>query len=417
MSSSNELSKITHWKDNAEFLGVGTETLPVFCPATGEQINNVLSANKPDVDDIVASSKQAAEIWSNTSITSRTNIVFAFRHLLEENKGEIAKTISLEHGKVIPDALGEIQRGLEVVDFACGIGEITKGSLSFNVSTNVDVMSIRFPLGVIAGITPFNFPAMVPLWMHPIAIACGNTFILKPSEKDPSASMEIAKLWKQAGLPDGVLNIVHGSAYVVNSLLEHKDIDGISFVGSTPVAKHIYETSISNKKRCQALGGAKNHMVVLGDANIEAVADAAVSAGFGSAGERCMAVSVLVVLDCIADEVISKIKSRASKIVVGPSDDPDTEMGPVISRQHCDKITELINSGVESGADLILDGRDLSIDGYENGFYVGPTIFDRVTTEMPIYKEEIFGPVLNIIRVNTFDEAIELVKSNPYGNG
>lgn len=408
---------IEHWKDNSTFTGSSKEALPVFCPATGQQIRSVKAANIEDVNEIVKSSKKAGEVWANTSITARTNVLFNFRALLNENKERIARIVSQEHGKVVSDALGEVQRGLEVVDFACGIGEITKGDISFNVSTNVDVLSIRFPLGVIAGITPFNFPAMVPLWMHPIAIACGNAFILKPSEKDPSASMEIAMLWKQAGLPEGVLNVVNGSADVVNALLNHEDVNGISFVGSTPVAKHIYETATSQNKRCQALGGAKNHMVVLGDANIDTVADAAVSAGFGSAGERCMAISVLVVLDTIADEVIAAIKERAQKVVVGPSDDEKTEMGPVISRQHCDKITGLINSGIESGANLILDGRDLTVAGFEEGFYVGPTIFDAVTTDMPIYKEEIFGPVLCVVRVKTFDEAVSLVKDNPYGNG
>lgn len=408
---------IENWKDNTSFKGEANQVLPVFCPATGQKIREVVASTKNDVDEIVESSVSAGKLWSKTSIAARTNILFAFRELLNANKERIAKIVSQEHGKVVSDALGEVQRGIEVVDFACGIGQITKGEISFNASTDIDVMSIRFPLGVIAGITPFNFPAMVPLWMHPIAIACGNSFILKPSEKDPSASIEIAKLWKQAGLPDGVLNVVHGSADVVNALLGHDGIDGISFVGSTPVAKHIYETSIANMKRCQALGGAKNHMVVLGDANIEAVADAAVSAGFGSAGERCMAISVLVVLDSIADEVIAAIKSRAEKIIVGPSDSSETEMGPVISRQHCDKITSLIASGEKSGATLILDGRGINVENYEKGFYVGPTIFDHVTTEMEIYREEIFGPVLCIIRVTTFDDAVKMVDDNPYGNG
>jgi malonate-semialdehyde dehydrogenase (acetylating)/methylmalonate-semialdehyde dehydrogenase len=408
---------IQHWKDNQLFAGSSSETLKVYRPATGEHTKDVVSANASDLDAIVESSRNASLSWRETSIAQRTNILFEFRRLLNDNKHEIAAIVSDEHGKVVSDALGEVQRGLEVVDFACGIGQILKGEMSFGVSTGVDVMSLRFPLGVIAGITPFNFPAMVPLWMHPIAIACGNAFILKPSEKDPSASMELAKLWKDAGLPDGVFNVIHGGVDVVNGLLEHDDVDAVSFVGSTPVAKHIHETATKHHKRVQALGGAKNHMVVLGDADLDTVADAAVSAGFGSAGERCMAISVLVVLDSIADDVISAIKRRAESIRVGPSADESTDMGPVITRAHCDRITSLVESGVSQGAELVLDGRDISVEGYDNGFYIGPTIFDCVTTEMDIYREEIFGPVLCVVRVETFDEAVELVHGNAYGNG
>lgn len=413
------MEQIEHYKDNEIFSLTkdGAQTLPVYCPATGQQIREVLNANEQEINEIVTSSKKASEYWAESSIATRVNILFEFRKLLNENKENIARIISQEHGKVYSDALGEVQRGLEVVDFACGIGENLKGEFSFNVSTDVDVFSMRFPLGVIAGITPFNFPAMVPLWMHPIAIACGNAFILKPSEKDPSTALELAKLWKLAGLPNGVFNVVNGGPNVVNALLEHKDVDAISFVGSTPIAKHIYETSIENNKRCQALGGAKNHMVVLGDANIDSVADACVSAGFGSAGERCMAISVLVVLDTIADDVIAAVKQRAEKIIVGASDDTNSEMGPVISAQHCSRIKSLIDIGVSQGASLVLDGRDIYVENYEDGFYVGPTIFDNVTTEMDIYKEEIFGPVLCVVRIKSFDEALNLVKDNAYGNG
>jgi len=342
-------------------------------------------------------------------------VLFRFRELVARDVGELARLISSEHGKVLSDAAGEVARGLEVVEFACGIPHLLKGSFSENVSTNVDAYSILQPLGVVTGITPFNFPAMVPMWMFPVAIACGNTFVLKPSEKDPSAAMKLAELWAEAGLPDGVFNIVHGDKVAVDALLEHRDVKAVSFVGSTPIARYIYETAARHGKRVQALGGAKNHMVVLPDADLDLAADAAVNAGFGSAGERCMAISVLVAVEPVADALLEKIKERMSRLVTGPGDDPASEMGPLVTRAHRDKVASYLTSSVEQGATLVVDGREGLPSG--DGFWLRPSLIDHVTPEMDCYKDEIFGPVLSVVRVNSFDEAMALLDANPYGNG
>jgi malonate-semialdehyde dehydrogenase (acetylating)/methylmalonate-semialdehyde dehydrogenase len=346
----------------------------------------------------------------------RSRVLFRFRELLDARKEEVAAAITAEHGKVLSDAVGEVTRGLEVVEFACGIPHLLKGGFSENVSTKVDVYSIRQALGVVAIISPFNFPAMVPLWFMPIAIASGNAVVLKPSEKDPSASLIIAQLWAEAGLPEGVLNVVHGDKVAVDRLLEHPDVQAISFVGSTPIARYVYETGTRNGKRVQALGGAKNHMVVLPDADLDLAADAAVNAGFGSAGERCMAISALVAVEPAADELVSKIRERMATLRTGDGR-RGCDMGPLVTKQHRDKVASYVDAGVEAGADLVVDGRDQQFDGAADGFWLGPTLFDKVTPSMSIYTDEIFGPVLSVVRVNTYDDALELVNANPYGNG
>ena len=386
----------------------------IFNPATGVVSGNVAFADAATVDKIVNISEEAFEQWRHASLTKRTQVLFSFRELVNKNKEKIAALITAEHGKVLSDAQGEVTRGLEVVEFACGIPHLLKGGFSEEVSTGVDVYSIRQPLGPVAIISPFNFPAMVPMWFFPIALACGNTVIVKPSEKDPSAIMFIAELLKEAGLPDGVFNIIHGDKVAVDALLNHPKIKSISFVGSTPIAKYVYENGTKSGKRVQALGGAKNHMIVLPDADLELAADAAINAGFGSAGERCMAISAIVAVEPIADKLIEKIKERALKIKTGDGT-KGADMGPLVTKIHRDKVASYIAAGEKEGAKVVVDGRDIKVDG--DGFWLGPTLFDHVKPNMSIYLEEIFGPVLSVIRVKSYDEALKLVNDHQYGNG
>ncbi|MGK5552344.1 CoA-acylating methylmalonate-semialdehyde dehydrogenase [Actinomadura kijaniata] len=409
---------ITHWIGGKPHTGTAERQGDVYDPATGRITGKVDFASPAEVDAAVAAAKAAFPGWRDTPLSRRVKILFRFRELLEAHKLELAELISAEHGKVVSDALGEVARGLEVVEFACGIPHLLKGGFSENVSAKVDAYSILQPLGVVAGITPFNFPAMVPMWMFPVAIACGNTFVLKPSEKDPSASVRIAELWAEAGLPDGVFNVLQGDRTAVDGLLEHPEVKAVSFVGSTPIARYIYETAARTGKRVQALGGAKNHMVVLPDADLDLAADAAVSAGFGSAGERCMAISVLVAVEPVADELLAKIKERVARLRVGPGDNPESEMGPLVTREHRDKVASYLDSGVAQGATLAVDGRETEIlGGGGDGFWLGPTVLDHVTPEMDAYRDEIFGPVLSVVRVASYDEAMKLIGDNPYGNG
>jgi malonate-semialdehyde dehydrogenase (acetylating)/methylmalonate-semialdehyde dehydrogenase len=389
---------------------------PVHNPATGETCAHVGMAGTAEVEAAVASAAAAFPAWRDTSLSRRTEILFRFREVVAGQTDRIAEAIASEHGKVLADARGEVRRGLDVVDFACGIPHLLKGAFSENVSTDIDTWSLRQPLGVVAGITPFNFPAMVPMWMFPIAIACGNTFVLKPSEKDPSAAIVLAGILAQAGLPDGVFNVVHGDREAVDAILVHPDIRAISFVGSTPVARAIYETGTRNGKRVQALGGAKNHMVVLPDADMDDAADAAVSAAYGSAGERCMAISVIVAVDSAGDELVPRISHRLNGIVVGDGLDPSSDMGPLITREHRDRVAGYLEHGAE-GATIVADGRSLRVDGRENGFFLGPCLLDRVTPQMRAYQDEIFGPVLSIVRSPTFETARDLINSNPWANG
>jgi len=385
----------------------------VYNPATGEQTAEVAFASPAQVDEAVAAAKAAFPAWRDASLARRARVMFGFRELVEKHKQELAHTLTAEHGKVLSDALGEVSRGQEVIEFACGIPHLLKGEHSANVSSDVDSYSIRQPLGVVAGITPFNFPVMVPMWMYPIAIACGNSFVLKPSEKDPSAANFCAKLLADAGLPDGVFNVLHGDRVAVDRLLEHPDVAAISFVGSTPIARHIYETGTRAGKRVQALGGAKNHMVVLPDADMDLAADAAISAGYGSAGERCMAISVLVTVGDAADRLLPKLRERIHRLKVGPGIEPGVEMGPLVTREHMARVRGLVDKGVAEGAALVEDGRTLN----RPGFFLGPCLFDRVTPTMTIYREEIFGPVLSVVRAGSYDEALELLQNNPYANG
>ena len=408
---------VTHWIGGKSEPGTSTRTGPVWNPATGEQQAEVVLASTADVDSAVATAAAAFETWSQSSLSTRTKVLFAFRELVNARTQELAEIISDEHGKVVSDARGEVQRGLEVVEFACGIPTLLKGEYSDQVSGGVDVFSFRQPLGVCAGITPFNFPAMVPMWMYPVAIACGNTFVLKPSERDPSVSMLAAELWAEAGLPDGVFNVVHGDKEAVDALLDHPDVAAVSFVGSTPIARYIHERASANGKRVQALGGAKNHAVVLPDAPLDFAADHLVAAAFGSAGERCMAVSAAVAVGAAADDLVAAVNEKARAVKVGPGRDPSSEMGPVVTAAARERIVGLIGSGAEQGATLAVDGRGLTVPGYENGFFVGPTVIDNVGREMDVYREEIFGPVLSVVRTDTVDEAIALINANPYGNG
>jgi malonate-semialdehyde dehydrogenase (acetylating)/methylmalonate-semialdehyde dehydrogenase len=411
------MKTINHWIDGKVSERAPERSGDVFNPATGEVQAKVAFATPAQVDEAVESAWQAAQSWRDASIAKRTKTLFAFRQLVDNHQAELAKLLTLEHGKVTADAMGEVARGLEVIEFACGIADLAKGEYSENVSTEVDTYSIRQPLGVVAGITPFNFPAMVPMWMFPIAIACGNTFVLKPSERDPSAASFMAQLLADAGLPPGVFNVVHGDKVAVDRLLEHPKISAISFVGSTPIAHYIYETGTRHGKRVQALGGAKNHMIVLPDADMELAADAAVSAGFGSAGERCMAISMLVGVGNAADKLVPLLQERIAKLRVGDGLESGSEMGPLINGAHRDKVRGYIDAGVKEGATLVADGRGLQVAGRPNGFFLGPTLFDRVTPAMSIYKDEIFGPVLGMTRVATYDDAIALVNKNPYANG
>jgi len=409
------MKQIEHWVDGKSTAGSGTRTGPVFNPATGEQTGVVVFAAAEDVDAAVRSATAAFEQWSQTSLAARTKILFEFRRLVADHMDELARIICEEHGKVLADARGEVQRGLEVVELACGIPTLLKGDYSDQVSTGVDAFSFRQPLGVVAGITPFNFPVMVPMWMHPIAIACGNAFILKPSERDPSASQMVARLWQEAGLPDGVFTVINGDREAVDALLDHPGIAAISFVGSTPVARYVHARATAAGKRVQALGGAKNHAVVLPDVDPGYAAEHVAAAAFGSAGERCMAISVAV---AVGDgQVVDAITEEARKIRVGPGWEPESQMGPVITAAAKERITGLVNRGVEQGARLLVDGRSHVVPGYEKGFFLGPTVLDEVTPAMDVYREEIFGPVLSVVRVGTIDEAIRLVNANPYGNG
>ena len=412
---SGEVTRISHWIDGQRVEGTSGRSGPVYNPATGEQSGEVDFASFEEVDAAVEAAKRAFASWRTISLSRRTELFFRIRELLHDHAEDIAKLLTLEHGKVLSDAKGEVARGLEVIEFCCGIPELLKGGYSEQASTGIDVYSIRQPLGVVGGITPFNFPAMVPMWMWAPAIACGNCFVLKPSEKDPSASMLTAELLKEAGLPDGVFNVVHGDKVAVDAVLEHQEIAAVSFVGSTPIARYVYETGTKNGKRVQALGGAKNHMIVLPDADISMAADAAVSAGYGSAGERCMAVSMLVCVGHAADDLVSAIQERLPKVRVGNGLDPDSEMGPLVTREHRDKVASYIDKGREEGAKVIADGRETAPDG--DGFFLGVTLIDEVTPEMDVYKDEIFGPVLGITRVDTYEEAVRLVNENPYGNG
>jgi malonate-semialdehyde dehydrogenase (acetylating) / methylmalonate-semialdehyde dehydrogenase len=408
--------RITHFVNGNSWNGNADRTGEVFNPATGEITGHVDFASVAVVDEVVGAAQKAFEEWRSTSLAKRTQILFAFREILNARKEEVAALITAEHGKVLSDALGEVTRGQEVVEFACGIPHLLKGGYSEGVSTEVDVYSIRQPLGVVAIISPFNFPAMVPMWFFPIAIAAGNTVVVKPSEKDPSAINLIAQMWKEAGLPDGVFNVIHGDKVAVDRLIEHPDVKSISFVGSTPIARYIYEKGTAQGKRIQALGGAKNHMLVLPDADLDLAADAAVNAGFGSAGERCMAISVLVAVEPIADQIIQKISERMSKLNTGDGT-KGADMGPLVTRVHRDKVASYIEAGVAQGAKLVVDGRNPKVNGESNGFWLGPTLFDGVDSSMSIYKEEIFGPVLSVVRVKTYNEGVALINAHPYGNG
>lgn len=411
------MNLINHYIDGEFVSTKPSRTSPVFNPATGSQTAEVAMATSDDVDRAVAAASRAYESWRDAPLTRRQNIMFAFRELVAKNKGEIAKAMTAEHGKTIDDALGEVQRGLEVIEFACNIAHLLKGDYSEQVSTGVDTYSIRQSLGVVVGITPFNFPTMVPMWMYPIAIACGNTFVLKPSEKDPTVSQMAAELFADAGLPDGVFNVVHGDKESVDALLAHPDVVAISFVGSTPIARYIHETGTANGKRVQALGGAKNHMIVLPDADMDLAADAAVSAGFGSAGERCMAISVVITVGDAADKLLPKIRERITELKIAPGDASGAQMGPLVTKQHLEKVTSYVAAGESSGATLLVDGRDVKVEGHEEGFFLGPVLFDNVTTDMTIYTDEIFGPVLSVVRVDRYEDAIQLINDNQYGNG
>ena len=410
-------TRITHLVAGTPWEGTAERTSPVYNPATGEQTGVLDLASTATVDEVVRAAKSAWESeWQNVSLTKRTQVLFRFRELLNERKDEIGALITAEHGKVLSDAVGEVTRGLEVAEFACGIPHLLKGGFSENVSTRVDVYSIRQSLGVVAVISPFNFPAMVPLWFVPIAIACGNAVIIKPSEKDPSAVNAVAALWKEAGLPDGVLNVVHGDKEAVDAILEHPDVRAVSFVGSTPIAKYGYEKGTAAGKRVQALGGAKNHMLVLPDADLDLAADAAVNAGFGSAGERCMAISALVAVEPVADDLIAKIKDRMGKLVTGDGT-RGTDMGPLVTREHRDKVASYLDVEDGSGAEVLVDGRDADFDADGDGFFLAPSLIDKVTPGTRQYDDEIFGPVLSVVRVNSYDEGLKLINDSPYGNG
>ncbi|SEO54621.1 CoA-acylating methylmalonate-semialdehyde dehydrogenase [Trujillonella endophytica] len=407
---------IPHWIDGALREGASGRTAPVTDPATGEVTGSVDLASVAEVDAAVAAATAAYPAWRDMSLTKRSTVLFAFRELLNARKGELAEIITAEHGKVLSDALGEVSRGQEVVEFACGVPHLVKGGFTENASTGVDVHSVRQPLGPVAVISPFNFPAMVPMWFFPIAIATGNTVVLKPSEKDPSAALWIADLWKAAGLPDGVFNVVQGDKVAVDRLLEHPDIKAVSFVGSTPIARYVYENGTRAGKRVQALGGAKNHMVVLPDADLNLAADAAINAGFGSAGERCMAISALVAVGGIGDDLVARIAERARTLRTGDGR-RGCDMGPLVTKEHRDKVASYVDAGESAGAKVVVDGREVRPDGAADGFWLGPTLLDNVSTGMSVYTDEIFGPVLAVLRVDTYEQALELINSNEYGNG
>ncbi|MGW5360059.1 CoA-acylating methylmalonate-semialdehyde dehydrogenase [Actinopolymorpha pittospori] len=408
---------VEHWIAGSPTPGSSTRRGPVWNPATGERQAEVVLGTRADVDLAVQTAAKAFESWREVSVTRRAKILFAFRELVDRHVDDLARIVTAEHGKVLSDARGEVLRGLEVVEFACGIPQLLKGEFSDQVSTGVDAYSFRQPLGVVAGITPFNFPVMVPMWMHPIAIACGNTFVLKPSERDPSASRLVAELWQQAGLPDGVFNVVHGDKEAVDGLLEHPDVAAVSFVGSTPIAKYVHETATRTGKRVQALGGAKNHAVVLPDADLDFAADHITAAGYGSAGQRCMAISAVVTVGSAGDTLVEKLRQRAIDVRVGVGTDDNAEMGPVVTDQARERIVAAIQNGQSEGAALVVDGRGLRVEGHEGGFFVGPSLLDKVTPAMRVYQDEIFGPVLVVVRADTLAEAIEIVNANPFGNG
>jgi malonate-semialdehyde dehydrogenase (acetylating)/methylmalonate-semialdehyde dehydrogenase len=410
------MRRITHWIDGKPFPGSGDRVGEVFDPALGVVAAEVDYASPGVVDEAVAAASRAFDAWRSSSLSQRSKVLFAFRELVAAHGDDLAELITAEHGKVLPDAAGEVQRGLEVVEFACGIPHLLKGGFSENVSTRVDSYSLRQPLGVVGVISPFNFPAMVPMWFFPVAIACGNTVVLKPSEKDPSAAVLMAELWAQAGLPGGVFNVVHGDRIAVDRLLSHPGVAAVSFVGSTPVARHVYETGTSHGKRVQALGGAKNHMVVLPDADLDLAADAAVNAGFGSAGERCMAISAVVAVDPVGDDLVPRIAKRMAGLRTGDGR-RGCDMGPLVTAEHRDRVASYLAAGVAAGAALVVDGRAVEPDGAAEGFWLGPTLFDHVDPSMSVYTDEIFGPVLSVLRAPSYDAALDLVNANPYGNG
>jgi malonate-semialdehyde dehydrogenase (acetylating)/methylmalonate-semialdehyde dehydrogenase len=406
---------IAHWVGGQVAAGTSSRTSPVYNPATGEQTAAVELGSAADLDAAVETAVSAFAAWRATPLSRRAEVLFRFRDLVDSHRDDIARLITAEHGKVHADALGEVARGLENVEFACGVPNLLKGGFSEQASTGVDVYSILQPLGVAAGITPFNFPAMVPMWMFSNAIACGNCFILKPSEKDPSPSLLFAELWDRAGLPAGVFSVVQGDREVVNRILEHPDIAAVSFVGSTPIARHVYETATHHGKRVQALGGAKNHMVVLPDADVDMAADAAVSAGYGSAGERCMAISAVVAVGDVADRLVAAIAERLPSLTIGPGDDPTSQMGPLVTREHRDRVASYLEDAALGGAEVVVDGRERSFHG--DGFFLGPSLIDSVRPGTAVYDDEIFGPVLSVVRVATYEDAVRLVNDNPYGNG
>jgi malonate-semialdehyde dehydrogenase (acetylating)/methylmalonate-semialdehyde dehydrogenase len=411
------MKQISHWIDGKPWVGDAQRRGSVFNPATGHKTAEVDFATEAEVDEAVAAARRAFSGWRATSLAKRTSALFSLRDLLARHVDDLADLVTSEHGKVHADAAGEVARGLEVVEFACGISQLLKGEFTEGASTGVNVHSLRQPLGVVAGVTPFNFPAMVPLWMFPLAIACGNSFVLKPSEKDPSASLFLAELVAEAGIPEGVFNVVHGDKVAVDRILTHPDIAAVSFVGSTPVARHVYETAARGGKRVQALGGAKNHLVVLPDADMTEAAEAAVSAGYGSAGERCMAASVLVAVGGCGDELVEGIRRRVDRLAVGPGTDPDSEMGPLITAEHRDRVASYLDIGRDEGANVVIDGRQHHSSGEEGGYWLGPCLLDDVSPGMQVYRDEIFGPVLSVVRVGTLDDALDLIRANGYGNG
>ena len=411
------MNLIQHYINGKTYKGSSSRKGKVFNPATGAQESEVILGTKSDLDHAVENAKIAFEKWSQVTPLQRARIIFKYKELIEKNYDELTKLIVSEHGKVYEDAKGSLTRGLEIVEFACGIPQMLKGEFTENVGTNIDSWSMRQPLGVCAGITPFNFPAMVPMWMFPMAIACGNTFILKPSEKDPSCSIRLAQLFSEAGLPNGVLNVVNGDKEVVDSILTNKDIKAVSFVGSTPIAKYIYENAAKNEKRVQALGGAKNHCVVMPDCDMDQAVNGLMGAAYGSAGERCMAQSVAVAVGGIGDKLVEKLSKKVEALKVGPGLDKNSEMGPLVTKEHLEKVKGYVDLGVKEGAKLVVDGRDIKLQGYENGFFIGGCLFDNVTKNMRIYNEEIFGPVLSVVRVKDFNDAIQLINDHEFGNG
>ena len=411
------MNLIEHFIDGKIVSGTSDRKGKVFNPAIGKQESEVRLGTKQDLDLAVQKAKKAFETWSNVTPIQRARIIFKYKEIIEKNSDLLAKMILSEHGKVYEVAKGSLTRGLEVVEFACGIPQMLKGDFTENVGTNIDSWSVRQPLGVCAGITPFNFPAMVPMWMFPMAIACGNTFVLKPSEKDPSCPLKLAELFSEAGLPDGVLNVVNGDKEVVDAILEHKDISAVSFVGSTPIAKYIYENAAKNEKRVQALGGAKNHCVVMPDCDLDQAVNGLMGAAYGSAGERCMAQSVAVAVGNVGDKLVDELSKKVEALKIGPGMDKNSEMGPLVTKEHLERVRGYVDLGIKEGADLVVDGRDIKLQGYEDGYYIGGCLFDNVKKDMRIYKEEIFGPVLSVVRAKDFNEALNLINDHEFGNG